>query len=73
MGTYENIEDAVAARKEAEEILFDGVAEHYRKWKQYADQDPEWARENPVSISVARSNKEFHVTMLPHLPEHITI
>lgn len=69
LGTYERIEDAAAARKEAEAVLFDGVAEHYRKWKTYADQDPAWARENPVSISVDRRNKEIHVTMLPDL-EH---
>lgn len=73
LGTYENIEDAAAARKEAEEILFDGVAEHYRKWKQYADIDPEWAKENPVSISVSHSNKEFHVTLLPVLQNSTTI
>lgn len=68
LGTYEKIEDAAAARKEAEEILFDGVAEYYRKWKAYADLDPQWAKEHPISISVERSNNEFHVTMFPSLP-----
>lgn len=33
LGTYENIEDAAEARREAEEVLFDGFAKHYRKQK----------------------------------------
>lgn len=67
LGTYGSIEEAAAARKEAEEILFDGVAEHYRKWKQYADQDPEWAKQNPISVTVDRRNRQLYVTMLPDL------
>lgn len=67
LGTYENILDAVAAREAAEEVLFDGVVEHYKKWKQCAEADPQWARENPISIAVSRSNKELCVTLLPEL------
>lgn len=70
LGTYDCIEDAAEARQKAEKLLFDGVAEHYEKWKQRAEQDPEWARENPVSISVDRRDKELCVTMLPNLPEY---
>lgn len=33
LGTYENIEDAAEARREAEVVLFDGSAKHYRKQK----------------------------------------
>ena len=33
LGTYENIEDAAEARREAEVVLFDGFAKHYRKQK----------------------------------------
>lgn len=73
LGTYDKIEDAAAARKEAEEILFDGVAEHYQKWKRYADQDPEWAAQNPISISVDRNNREIHVTMLPDLQKYAAV
>lgn len=73
LGTYERIEDAAAARKEAEKILFDGVAQHYQKWKNYADLDPEWAKAHPISILVDHSGKEFHVTMLPHVPEYVAV
>lgn len=33
LGTYKNINEAVEARREAEEILFGGTAEYYAKWK----------------------------------------
>lgn len=69
LGTYEKIEDAAAARKEAEQILFDGVAEHYRLWKEKADADPLWGVQNPISISVEHKNKQFQITMLPNLRE----
>lgn len=48
-GAYDRIEDAAAVRKEAEEVLFDGVAEHYRLWKEKADAAPVWGAENPIS------------------------
>ena len=66
-GTYENIEDAAEARKEAEEVLFDGVAEHYRRWKEFADQDPGWAEQNPVRVIVNQKDKKLTVTLLPDL------
>lgn len=70
LGTYEKIEDAAEARKEAEEVLFDGVAEHYRKWKQRANTDPEWAKENPVQVIVTQNgDKRLSVTLLPALSE----
>ena len=70
LGTYDNILDAAEARKEAEEILFDGVAEHYRKWKEIADNDPEWAAANPIQIHVRNANQKLSVTLLPNLDVH---
>ncbi|MBE6037668.1 MAG: hypothetical protein E7218_00475 [Anaerofustis stercorihominis] len=54
LGAYDNINDAVDARNEAEEILFDGLARYYEKYKQRADADPEWAEDNPVRVIVSR-------------------
>lgn len=71
LGTYDNIEDAAEARKEAEEILFDGVAEHYRNWKVYADADPDWAEQNPIQVIVNQSNRKLNVTLLPNLQQSI--
>lgn len=67
LGTYEKIEDAAEARKEAEEVLFDGVAEHYWKWKERADADPEWAEDNPVQVLVNQADKKLNVKLLPEL------
>ena len=67
LGTYGKIEDAVEARKEAEEVLFDGVAEHYRKWKEIADTDPEWAEQNPVQVIVNKAGQGLDVMLFPEL------
>lgn len=68
LGTYENIEDAARARQEAEEVLFDGVAAHYERWKRRAEEDPKWAEENPISVRVDHRDKKLQVTLLPELP-----
>lgn len=66
LGTYDNIEDAAKARQEAEELLFDGAAAHYERWKAKADKDPEWAEKNPIQILVSKKNtSELEVTFLP--------
>lgn len=67
LGTYENIEDAARARMEAEEVLFDGVAEHYRLWKEKADADPLWGEENPIQIIVSQTNGRLNVKFIPEL------
>ena len=67
LGTYENIEDVAEARREAEEVLFDGFAKHYRKWKEIADNDPEWAEQNPVQVIVNKADQGLDVMLLPDL------
>lgn len=67
LGTYDRIEDAAQARKEAEEVLFDGVAEHYRKWKKRADDDPQWAEQNPIQVTVNQEDGRLSVTLLPSI------
>ena len=56
LGTYDDIEDAAQARREAEEVLFDGVTQFYQKWKKRAAGDPGWAAANPVGIQVYKNN-----------------
>lgn len=66
LGKFDNIGDAIKARKEAEELLFEGSVAHYERWKAKADKDPEWAKNNPMEIIVARnSTHELSVTFLP--------
>ena len=66
LGTYSNPEDAAKARKEGEKILFEGTAEYYERWQKRAEEDPEWAEANPVSIKVDRdSTGDLRVTYSP--------
>lgn len=68
LGTYTDFDEAVKARKNAEELLFDGAVAHYEKWKRKAEADPVWATENPVEILVSKkSGSELDVTFLPIL------
>jgi len=62
LGTYEKIEEAAEARKEAEQLLFGETAEFIKRWKERAADDPEWAEENPVEIQVKR-NVEGRLTV----------
>ena len=69
LGSYFRIEDAVQVRKEAEELLFDGSAAFYEKWKEKAQADPEWAAENPMEIHVTRDSAHgLQVKFLPEMP-----
>lgn len=55
--------DAIKSKK----VLFDGVAEHYRKWKEIADTDPEWAEQNPVQVIVNKAGQGLDVMLFPEL------
>lgn len=67
LGTFDRIEDAAEARREAEEVLFDGLAAHYQRWKKLADADPEWAEENPIHVAVDQVDKRLNVVLFPQL------
>lgn len=55
LGTFEDYEEAVNARKEAESVIFEEVVLFYKEWQQKAEEDRQWAVENPIKIRV---NKE---------------
>ena len=67
LGRYESLADAAEARKEAEEMLNNRVTAFYDCWRAKADENPEWAKENPISIVVERRNGELQVELLPEL------
>ena len=67
LGTFDTLEAAAAARREAERVLFDEVAEHYQKWKLRAEIDAAWAEQNPIQISVSKQNGSLKVSLQPTL------
>lgn len=68
LGTYKTLEEAVAVRKEAEASLYGEFLKFYERWKEKADADPEWGKENPISFSVTRTETgSFNVITLPKL------
>lgn len=70
LGAYENFDDAVRARKDAEESIYKGTIEHYTRWKAIADTAPQWAKDNPISIFVERTqDNTISVIFLPTLQE----
>lgn len=68
LGSFEMMEQAVAARQRAESVLFERAAEFYERYAVLAAENPEWASENPPRIIVSqREDKELLVQMLPEL------
>ena len=61
LGTFQNYDSAVAARKEAEELIHEGFIRAYREWTERARSDSDWARENPFIFEVERLNGKFTV------------
>lgn len=68
LGTYDKLEEAAQARREAEALLNDTVVSFYTRWKRKAKEDPDWAIENPVRITVGRNtHQELYVECMPQI------
>ena len=66
LGYYDRQEDAVEARRDAEETINLGTIEHYNRWQARAAVDPEWAEANPIEIIVQKSmDKGLVIQFLP--------
>ncbi len=62
LGYYKDFADAVQARLDAEESLHAGYLTACERYRERAEHDPEWARDNPFYYEVTRSNGYFHVS-----------
>lgn len=54
IGTYEDYNEAVQARLEAEGKIYEGFLNAYYKWKERADKDPKWASNHPLVFDVSK-------------------
>lgn len=61
IGTYKTFEQAVEHRLEVEELIHDGFVKLYYAWVRKAENDPEWAEENPLVFKVEKENGNFLV------------
>lgn len=70
LGTYGTLDMAASVRKEAEKLLHEDFLAFYEKWRRKAEAEPEWAKENPISVEVEQQeDHSFTVRMLPEMNE----
>jgi len=69
LGSFRELADAAEARREAEEAINGQVMDYYGRWQARAEQEPDWAAENPMRISVERREGRFALTILPELDD----
>ena len=71
LGSFSTLEAAAAVRKEAETILHGAAVHFYERWKKLAEDEPEWAEENPIEIRVEKDGLgEFRVELLPEMADN---
>ena len=61
IGIFSSIDEAVIARKEAEEQIYNRFLEIYYRWKQKADENEIWAEEHPLIFDVEKTTEGFSV------------
>lgn len=52
LGMYDDFDNAVEARLEAEKNIYGEFLDGYHKWEKRADSDPEWAKKHPFTFSM---------------------
>ena len=58
LGTFEKYEDAVETRLAAEDKIYGGFLEQYKKWEKKAADDPGWAESNPFCLELPHHHSE---------------
>lgn len=68
LGKFNTLAEAVEARKQAEQLLHGNFLVFYERWKTRANADPEWGKENPVSVQVHKTDiGELQVIVYPNI------
>jgi hypothetical protein len=60
LGTYDNYEEAVSVRQDAEKELHERYIKLYDWWSERARSDPDWAEDNPFTFQVEVKDKEIY-------------
>lgn len=68
LGSYKNLSDAAAVRKQAEEELLEPFLTYYTEYKRIADGDPSWAKMNPIQTDVRhQGGGRFWISIKPDI------
>lgn len=62
LGTYDDFEEAVEKRLQAEQLIHEGFVRAYYAWKNRADDDPAWGEAHPFTFNVEKKDGTFVVT-----------
>lgn len=62
LGTFDNYEDAVCARMDAEEKIHQGFINAYREWKERGNGNPAWEKAHPLVYEVRKAGDDFVIT-----------
>ncbi len=69
LGTYNTLEEASAARHEADELISAQAVSIYEKWKRRSDEDPAWGAAHPLRFSVVRGALGLSLETTPRLED----
>ena len=61
LGIFEEFDDAVEKRKEAERVIHDAFIQAQEKWEKQAAKDPVWAEKNPLYFDVKKTGSILEV------------
>lgn len=73
LGTFEEFDEAVEARLQAEHIIYEGFLMSLKLWEKKAEENPVWAKENPFLYDISKENGILvvHNSMKYHLFEDL--
>ena len=61
LGNFEEFDDAVTKRKEAESIIHESFIKAQEKWEKQASKDPVWAEKNPLYFAIKKTGSILEV------------
>ena len=61
VGVFDTFDEAVKARQEAEKLIHGEFLKVYEAWKERAEDDPQWAEENPLRFDVRKENGKLKI------------
>ena len=61
VGLFEDYDEAVQARPEAENLIHNSFINIWKEWNQKDQEDPQWGKEHPLVFNVRKVNGELQV------------